>query len=89
MSSKKKSGDSNAGDNGGFGIPLMDLRDLMELRGAEATEKVKQMGGPKQICQMLKTSETKGTDIMVIFIIIHNDRAGNRYLFVTFFRGRH
>ncbi len=88
MAPKKASADKT--DTGGFGIPLMELRALMELRGVEAADKVKQMGGPKQICKMLITSDTKGTgtvviiNIMVTFIMTYHVRVGKK-LFMCYY----
>lgn len=57
---------------GGFGISLMELRELMELRRTEAVAKVAEMGGVKNICEMLKSSMTGGLNIVhVIVLLVH------------------
>lgn len=55
---KTKTHDPAAAAN--FDISLMDLRGLMELRGAEGVEKVNSLGGINAVCEMLKTSGTTG-----------------------------
>jgi Ca2+ transporting ATPase len=44
-----------------FGISLKELRELMELRGNEANQKVIAMGGVQKICTMLNVSPLTGT----------------------------
>lgn len=52
--------DSNHGD---FGITLEELRDLMELRAAEALHKIQECYGDVYgICTRLKTSPIEGKD---------------------------
>ncbi|ODN01902.1 Plasma membrane calcium-transporting ATPase 3 [Orchesella cincta] len=46
--------------DGDFEIGLMELRELMELRGPEAMEKVTSLGGISAICKMLRTSQLNG-----------------------------
>ncbi len=43
-----------------FGITLKQLRDLMELRGAEGVDKVKELGGVHELCKKLRTTEKNG-----------------------------
>lgn len=43
-----------------FGICLSDLRDLMEIRGIEAQEKVAEIGGTHEICRRLASSPVNG-----------------------------
>ena len=46
---------------GGFGCTLAELRSLMELRGAEALQKVQEAyGDVGGLCRRLKTSPTEG-----------------------------
>uniref|UniRef100_A0AAY4CKA9 Calcium-transporting ATPase n=1 Tax=Denticeps clupeoides TaxID=299321 RepID=A0AAY4CKA9_9TELE len=46
---------------GGFGISLLDLRTLMELRGTEAVVKIQEDYGEMEgLCKRLKTSPTEG-----------------------------
>ncbi|XP_031424329.1 plasma membrane calcium-transporting ATPase 2 isoform X8 [Clupea harengus] len=46
---------------GGFGISLMELRALMEMRGTEAVVKIQEdYGGTEGLCQRLNTSPTEG-----------------------------
>ncbi|CAH0394305.1 unnamed protein product [Bemisia tabaci] len=43
-----------------YGISLKQLRELMELRGAEGVNKVKEYGGVQEVCKKLYTSPTDG-----------------------------
>ncbi|XP_059490443.1 plasma membrane calcium-transporting ATPase 3-like isoform X2 [Neocloeon triangulifer] len=43
-----------------FGVTLKQLRDLMDLKGAEAVEKIQEMGGIKALCSKLHTSPIEG-----------------------------
>lgn len=43
-----------------YGINLKQLRDLMELRGNEAVDAIKDMGGVTGLCKKLRTSESQG-----------------------------
>lgn len=44
-----------------FGVTLVDLRSLMELRSAEAVSKIQETYGDVQgICRCLKTSPIEG-----------------------------
>lgn len=57
------SGNSVAEGNhdGEFGVTLMELRDMMELRSAEAVNKIQDTYGDVQgICRRLKTSPIEG-----------------------------
>ena len=46
---------------GGFGCTPAELRSLMELRGAEALQKVQEAyGDVSGLCRRLKTSPTEG-----------------------------
>lgn len=46
---------------GGFGCTLAELRSLMELRGAEALQKIQEAyGDVGGLCRRLKTSPTEG-----------------------------
>lgn len=60
------SGNSVAEGNhdGEFGVTLLELRDLMELRSAEAVNKIQDTYGDVQgICRRLKTSPIEGRSI--------------------------
>lgn len=47
--------------DGDFGVTVTDLRDLMELRSAEAVGKISDSYGDVQgICRRLKTSPIEG-----------------------------
>ncbi|KAL1007810.1 hypothetical protein UPYG_G00091900 [Umbra pygmaea] len=54
---------SNAGSSnheGDFGVSVMELRGLMELRGGEAVVKIQDdYGDMDGLCQRLKTSPTE------------------------------
>ena len=41
-------------------ITIKDLRELMELRGAELSEKLKEYGGAQGLVKKLHTSERAG-----------------------------
>ena len=43
-----------------YGVTLKQLRDLMELRGKEAVDKLQEVGGAQGLCKKLKTSEANG-----------------------------
>uniref|UniRef100_A0A8C9WER7 Calcium-transporting ATPase n=1 Tax=Scleropages formosus TaxID=113540 RepID=A0A8C9WER7_SCLFO len=52
---------SDASHSGGFGVTLEELRVLMELRGAEALQKIQDSyNSTEGLCQRLKTSPTEG-----------------------------
>lgn len=47
--------------DGDFGVTVMELRELMELRSAEAVSKIQEAHGDVQgICRRLKTSPIEG-----------------------------
>ncbi|MFT7800980.1 plasma membrane calcium-transporting ATPase 3-like isoform X1 [Arapaima gigas] len=53
--------ESEVSHAGGFGATLEELRSLMELRGAEALQKIQESySSTEGICQRLKTSPTEG-----------------------------
>ncbi len=52
-----------------FGITLKQLRDLMELRGAEGVDKVKEYGGVHDLCKKLKTTEKNGGRISRLSVL--------------------
>ena len=43
-----------------YGISLKQLREVMEVRGREAVEQLRQYGGVQDICKKLYTSPTEG-----------------------------
>jgi Ca2+ transporting ATPase len=43
-----------------YGISLKQLRELMEFRGREGVEKIKEYGGVHEIASKLQTSEKSG-----------------------------
>jgi len=43
-----------------YQMPMMTLRQLMELRTAEGMQKVTEMGGVNQICTELMTDPNEG-----------------------------
>ncbi|XP_063065278.1 plasma membrane calcium-transporting ATPase 3-like [Engraulis encrasicolus] len=67
---KKKRGSGAGGGGGGggegnhhgdFGVTMEELRDLMELRGADALQKIEEsFDSTEAICHKLKTSPTEG-----------------------------
>uniref|UniRef100_A0A8C8F7N4 Calcium-transporting ATPase n=1 Tax=Oncorhynchus tshawytscha TaxID=74940 RepID=A0A8C8F7N4_ONCTS len=53
--------DVSSNHEGGFGVSVMELRDLMELRGSEAVVKIQEEYGDMDgLCQRLRTSPTEG-----------------------------
>lgn len=57
---KKQRADSG-GHEGDFGVSLEELRNLMEVRGAEAIQKIQESyGNTEGLCRRLKTSPTDG-----------------------------
>uniref|UniRef100_A0A8C7EZD8 Calcium-transporting ATPase n=1 Tax=Oncorhynchus kisutch TaxID=8019 RepID=A0A8C7EZD8_ONCKI len=58
---KNQGNDVSSNHEGGFGVSVMELRDLMELRGSEAVVKIQEEYGDMDgLCQRLKTSPTEG-----------------------------
>jgi Ca2+ transporting ATPase len=43
-----------------YGISLKQLRELMEFRGPEGVDKIKELGGVHELCKKLKTTEKQG-----------------------------
>lgn len=43
-----------------FGITLIELRDMMELRGQDGIKKITELGGKFEILKLLQTSEEQG-----------------------------
>ena len=43
-----------------YGITLKELRELMEFRGAEGGEKLKEYGGAQGLAKKLNTSDVNG-----------------------------
>jgi Ca2+ transporting ATPase len=43
-----------------YGITLKQLRELMEFRGREGVERIKEYGGVHEIAKKLQTSEKSG-----------------------------
>lgn len=57
----KRSGGMEANHSDNFGITMEELRSLMELRGAEALQKIQETYGDTEgICHRLKSSTTDG-----------------------------
>lgn len=48
--------------NAPFGISLKLLREMMELRGQEAVNRIREHGGINELCKKLFTSPTEGLD---------------------------
>ncbi|XP_045561332.1 plasma membrane calcium-transporting ATPase 2 isoform X6 [Salmo salar] len=58
---KNQRNDGSSNHEGGFGVSVMELRELMELRGSEAVVKIQEdYGDMDGLCQRLKTSPTEG-----------------------------
>uniref|UniRef100_A0A3P9A5B5 Calcium-transporting ATPase n=1 Tax=Esox lucius TaxID=8010 RepID=A0A3P9A5B5_ESOLU len=58
---KNQRNSSSANHEGDFGVSVMELRGLMELRGGEAVVKIQEdYGDMDGLCQRLKTSPTEG-----------------------------
>ena len=43
-----------------YRISLKELRELMELRGSEAVDRMRQLNGAPELCNRLRTSEATG-----------------------------
>lgn len=57
----KKQRANSGGNEGDFGVSLVELRNLMEVRGAEALQKIQESyGNTEGLCHRLKTSPTDG-----------------------------
>ena len=50
-----------------YGLSVKELRQLMELRGSEAVEQLRQLGGVQEVCNKLHTSPTEGTALSLDF----------------------
>ncbi|XP_016100740.1 plasma membrane calcium-transporting ATPase 3-like isoform X5 [Sinocyclocheilus grahami] len=58
---KRGGGGAEANHAGDFGVTLEELRSLMELRGAEALQKIQDSyGDVEDLCQRLKSSSSNG-----------------------------
>ncbi|XP_016356348.1 plasma membrane calcium-transporting ATPase 3-like [Sinocyclocheilus anshuiensis] len=58
---KRGGGGAEANHAGDFGVTLEELRSLMELRGAEALQKIQDsFGDVERLCQRLKSSTSDG-----------------------------
>lgn len=58
---KQHGGGAEANHAGDFGVTLDDLRNLMELRGPEALQKIQESYGDVEgLCQRLKSSTSDG-----------------------------
>ena len=49
-----------------YGITLKELRELMEFRGAEGVEKLKEYGGAQGLAKKLNTSDSTGKKMYFI-----------------------
>ena len=47
-----------------YGISLKQLRELMEFRGREGVEKIKEYGGVHEIANKLQSSEKSGKEVL-------------------------
>ena len=52
-----------------YGITLKELRELMEFRGAEGVEKLKEYGGAQGLAKKLNTSDSTGKKIYFIRLL--------------------
>ncbi len=63
-----------------FGVTLKQLRELMEHRGAEGADKIKELGGVHELCKKLRTTEKTGeTSLTTLFtytFCVHGYRVG-------------
>lgn len=64
----KRSGGMEANHSDNFGVTMEELRSLMELRGAEALQKIQETYGDTEgLCHRLKSSTTDGkTSILAL-----------------------
>ena len=51
-----------------YGITLKELRELMEFRGTEGVEKIKEYGGAAGLAKKLNTSESTGNILTLIIL---------------------
>uniref|UniRef100_A0A672NMS1 Calcium-transporting ATPase n=1 Tax=Sinocyclocheilus grahami TaxID=75366 RepID=A0A672NMS1_SINGR len=69
---KRGGGGAEANHAGDFGVTLEELRSLMELRGAEALQKIQDSyGDVEDLCQRLKSSSSNGERNHDFVIFIH------------------
>jgi len=62
---------SSAGVKGQYGCTLEELKTLMNLRGREACDKLRDdymPGGVLEICRRLQTSPVNGSDPLPLFL---------------------
>lgn len=65
----KRSGGMEANHSDNFGVTVEELRSLMELRGAEALQKIQETYGDTEgICHRLKSSTTDGKTNILPFL---------------------
>lgn len=65
---KRGEGGAEANHAGDFGVTLEELRSLMELRGAEALQKIEDSYGDVDgLCQRLKSSTSDGKRNVLLF----------------------
>lgn len=83
---KKKRGSGGGGEGnhhgGDYGATLEELRGLMELRGAEALQKIEECyDSTEGLCQRLKTSPTEGeqNNSVQLFVGINNRMVEKHY----------
>lgn len=74
-------GDEVDGHPPEYGITLEELRDLMQIKGADAVETIsKKYGGVLEICKKLYTSTSEGKFIfyfsMIMILNIHFQKIG-------------
>ena len=55
-----------------YGITLKQLRELMEFRGREGVEKIKEYGGVHEIAKKLQTSEKSGKNNLFCFFLLNS-----------------
>ncbi|ROI74443.1 Plasma membrane calcium-transporting ATPase 3 [Anabarilius grahami] len=73
---KRGGGSAESNHAGDFGVSLDELRSLMELRGAEALQKIQEsFGDVEGLCQRLKSS-TSDVQVEAELILLHgHDKA--------------
>ena len=67
-----------------YRLSLEELRVLMELRGQEAVEQLRQYGGVQEVCNKLNTSSTRGVYFSLFnWLNIYNHEVGSPVRILT------
>lgn len=81
----KRGGGMEANHSDNFGVTMEELRSLMELRGAEALQKIQETyGDTESLCHRLKSSPTDGKTNILLLPHTHSHSTHSLLLIVYF-----